>query len=124
MKKENVEKTSAASICLVLASILFFSSAVGLFAINKHKNRTDETPSQTEQAKTSIPQIIPPVPQTVAEKTTVGPNADPFMNPTVITIDPQNPYLTLVNTNYRIPSSYEPHLSYVCGTQERLDETA
>ena len=123
MKKENAEKISAASICLILASILFFASAVGLFAINKHKSRTDETPPQTEQAKTSIPQVYTTSLQTEAEKTTVGPNADPFMNPTVITIDPQNPYLTLVNTNYRIPSSYEPHLTYVCGTQEKLDKT-
>lgn len=53
------------------------------------------------------------------------PNDDemPFQNPEIITIDPNNKYMTLVNTNYRIPSDYEPDLKYVCNSDERLDVT-
>lgn len=43
-------------------------------------------------------------------------------NPTLITIDPQNWHLTLVNSGYRIPDDYKPDLVYVCGTGERLEK--
>lgn len=125
MEEKKTEKISKASFCLVLASVLFFASAVGLFVLNRHKAQTnDDTPTESSPFLTSAPQAALTEPKTVKEeKTTVGPNDDPFMNPTVITIDRNNPYSTVVNTNYRIPASYEPNLSYVCGTQERLDKT-
>lgn len=59
------------------------------------------------------------------EQPTDAPNHDekPFQNPEIITIDPNNKYMTLVNTNYRIPADYEPELKYVCNSDERLDVT-
>jgi D-alanyl-D-alanine carboxypeptidase len=42
-------------------------------------------------------------------------------NPTIITIDEEKWYMTLVNSSYRIPDDYEPDLVYVCGSGERLD---
>ena len=43
-------------------------------------------------------------------------------NPTIISIDQDNWELTIVNSGYRIPKSYQPNLSYVCGSGERLDK--
>lgn len=42
-------------------------------------------------------------------------------NPTIIKIDKNDWYLTVVNSGYRIPSDYKPDLVYVCGSGERLD---
>lgn len=42
--------------------------------------------------------------------------------PTIITVAPDNWELTIVNGGYRIPGSYKPSLTYVCGSGERLDK--
>ncbi len=46
-----------------------------------------------------------------------------FENPLTITIDKNNPYLTVINANYRIPDDYNPSLTYVCNSGERLEST-
>lgn len=43
-------------------------------------------------------------------------------DPTIIKIDKNNWNLTIVNAGYRIPSSYTPNLTYVCGSGQRLDK--
>lgn len=63
---------------------------------------------------TSAPETTQPVTAAVAQPGTMD-------NPTIITIDEEKWYLTLVNSSYRIPDDYEPDLVYVCGSGERLD---
>ncbi len=70
---------------------------------------TTETPSDT-----TAPETTQPVTAAVAQPGTIE-------NPTIITIDEEEWYLTLVNSSYRIPDDYEPDLVYVCGSGERLD---
>ncbi len=43
-------------------------------------------------------------------------------NPQIIAVEPNNWELTIVNGGYRIPGSYKPNLTYVCGSGERLDK--
>ncbi len=73
------------------------------------------TTSGTTTSGTTIPQTTQPVTSVVAQPGTIN-------NPTIITIDEVNWHLTLVNSSYRIPDSYEPDLVYVCGSGERLDK--
>ncbi len=63
---------------------------------------------------TTAPETTQPVTAAVAQPGTME-------NPTIITIDEEKWYLTLVNSSYRIPDDYEPDLVYVCGSGERLD---
>lgn len=81
-------------------------------------SKTTETTTQTKEA-------IAPVETTtnIPETTIVDENENPYENPTVITIDENNKYMTLVNTKYRIPDDYDPELVYVCGSDDRLEKT-
>ena len=76
----------------------------------------DETPDTTSETAgdTTAPETTQPVTAAVAQPGTME-------NPTIITIDEEKWYLTLVNSSYRIPDNYEPDLVYVCGSGERLD---
>lgn len=75
-----------------------------------------EAPDTTKEASsdTSAPETTQPVTAVVANPGTMD-------NPTIITIDEEKWYMTLVNSSYRIPDDYEPDLVYVCGSGERLD---
>ena len=75
-----------------------------------------EAPDTTKEASsdTTAPETTQPVTAAVAKPGTMD-------NPTIITIDEEKWYLTLVNSSYRIPDDYEPDLVYVCGSGERLD---
>ena len=75
----------------------------------ENPDATAETPSDT-----TAPETTQPVTAAVAQPGTID-------NPTIITIDEERWHLTLVNSSYRIPDSYEPDLVYVCGSGERLD---
>jgi D-alanyl-D-alanine carboxypeptidase len=70
---------------------------------------TAEAPSDT-----TAPETTQPVTAAVAQPGTID-------NPTIITIDEEKWYLTLINSSYRISDSYVPDLVYVCGSGERLD---
>lgn len=78
----------------------------------KENKKTDTT--KNESGDTTAPETTQPVTAAVAQPGTID-------NPTIITIDEEEWYLTLVNSSYRIPDSYEPDLVYVCGSGERLD---
>jgi D-alanyl-D-alanine carboxypeptidase len=43
-------------------------------------------------------------------------------NPTIITLNEVNPYLTLINAYYRISDEYKPDLVYVCSSDIQLDK--
>lgn len=75
-----------------------------------------EAPDTTKEASsdTTAPETTQPVTAAVAKPGTMD-------TPTIITIDEEKWYLTLVNSSYRIPDDYEPDLVYVCGSGERLD---
>ncbi len=75
-----------------------------------------DTPDTTAEATsdTTAPETTQPVTAAVAQPGTME-------NPTIITIDEEKWYMTLVNSSYRIPDNYEPDLVYVCGSGERLD---
>ncbi len=75
-------------------------------------NAPDTTAEATSD--TTAPETTQPVTAAVAQPGTMD-------NPTIITIDEEKWYMTLVNSSYRIPDDYEPDLVYVCGSGERLD---
>ncbi len=91
-------------------------------------NESTTLPKESTTSKPPETEItVPPEPDTVTPEPVyseaISVDVDPFENPTVITISKTNPYMTLVNTNYRIPDSYDPELVYVCGSDERLEKT-
>ena len=75
---------------------------------------TKQAPSDTTTPETTLPPTTIPVTAAVAQPGTMD-------NPTIITIDEENWYKTLINSSYRISESYVPDLVYVCGSGERLD---
>ncbi len=78
-------------------------------------NAPDTTAATSEEGSdTTAPETTQPVTMAVAQPGTME-------NPTIITIDEEKWYLTLVNSSYRIPDDYQPDLVYVCGSGERLD---
>ncbi len=74
---------------------------------NQSQNNGDTTAADTT-AKQEEPKVTAPPPGT-------------FDNPSTIKIDKDNWEMTLVNSAYRIPDSYEPDLIFVCDSDQRLD---
>ncbi len=143
-KKFDKEKDSNAKkfLCVMLAFIVIFVGVVCIF-VNKRnqtllaqqkideatKNNTTQAvqsagattaPQGTTTATESQEATTPPDTTSVAADVT-APQGGSLAEPTIITIDEANWHLTLVNSGYRIPDSYEPDLVYVCGSGERLD---
>lgn len=77
------------------------------------KDNTSGTTAETS-SDTTAPETTQPVAAAVAQPGTME-------NPTIITIDEEKWYLTLINSSYRISDDYVPDLVYVCGSGERLD---
>ena len=133
-------KNARGFLFLMLSIVILFISIVCLVINNRNSKiisgatigETDEV--QEYQSTEDANDIIEPdenKTETKAPETTITPEttkqqvtavaAGTINNPTVITIDETNWNLTLVNSGYRIPDSYNPDLVYVCGTSERLD---
>ena len=133
------ESNAMKFLCVVLAGIVLFVSvvcvAVHLKNISLKKDlivAESNANSATESAKpvdaTQKPGSVKPVDtsaptEATTEATTAAQAQTPgtIENPTIITIDEEKWYLTLVNSGYRIPDSYSPDLVRVCGSDERLD---
>ncbi len=81
---------------------------------NKKETTTQGESTTETKPETTAPTTTQPVTAVVAKPGTID-------NPKIITIDEEKWYLTLVNSGYRIPDSYEPDLVYVCSSGERLD---
>ena len=143
-KKRKLSKNQKALnfLCIMMAFVVIFVAAVCISvdkkndalreketAISQDNQTTEkseskkpqetekgEAPDTTKEASsdTSAPETTQPVTAVVANPGTMD-------NPTIITIDEEKWYLTLVNSSYRIPDDYEPDLVYVCGSGERLD---
>ncbi len=130
-------------LCVVLAVIVAFIGVVCI-VVNK-RNKTllaQQKIDEAEKAKTTVaaPQASvsinteTPGSDTTSAETSAAPDttvvsagvtaaqSGSLKEPTIITIDEANWFLTLVNSGYRIPDSYEPDLVYVCGSEERLDK--
>ncbi len=100
------------------------SSIQSTQASQEEKEYNNEAPATTEKAEaadttaesndTTLPETTQAITAAVAQPGTMD-------NPTIISIDEESWYLTLVNSSYRIPDDYEPDLIYVCGSGERLD---
>ena len=142
--KRTTEQKALNFLCIIMALVVVFIAVVCI-GVNKKNNALKEAAGNTTQAGTTLqqnadetqngafsntnaangttqapvtdttkPETTQPVTAAVAKPGTID-------NPTIITIDESNWHLTLVNSSYRIPDSYEPDLVYVCGSSERLD---
>ena len=140
-RKPNKNQKALNFLCIMMAFVVIFVAVVCISVDKKNDalreqettvssttqttekgNKKPETtkdnkkPETTKKYKedTTAPETTQPVTAAVAQPGTID-------NPTIITIDEAEWYLTLVNSSYRIPDSYEPDLVYVCGSGERLD---
>ncbi|MGN1316204.1 MAG: D-alanyl-D-alanine carboxypeptidase family protein [Acutalibacteraceae bacterium] len=140
-RKRSTEQKALNFLCIMMAAIIIFVAVVCV-AVNKKNNalrEKEKIASQSAENKpadgngttvasesdkddstdgTSAPDTT--VAETVAVTDAVA-KPGTIDNPTIITIDEEKWYLTLVNSSYRIPDTYEPDLVYVCGSGERLD---
>jgi D-alanyl-D-alanine carboxypeptidase len=130
-------------LCVMLAIIVAFVGIVCIFVNKRNKTllaqqkideaekskttvaipqasistNTENSGSDTSSAETSVEPDT-----TVVSAGVTAAQSGSLKEPTIITIDEANWFLTLVNSGYRIPDSYEPDLVYVCGSEERLDK--
>lgn len=136
-RKRSTEQKALNFLCIMLAAIIIFVAVVCV-AVNKKNNtlrEKEKVASQSTENKTSDGNGTTLASESDKDDSTDGTNAPDTTvavtdavakpgtidNPTIITIDEEKWYLTLVNSSYRIPNSYEPDLVYVCGSGERLD---
>lgn len=141
-KKSIKARESAAMkfLCIVLACITLFVSIVCVAVHLKNTKLkkdlivpesgvaapiTNAKPVDATQKPGTITPVDTSAPtEATTEATTEAPSSaapGTIENPTIISIDEEKWYLTLVNSGYRIPDSYTPDLVYVCGSGERLD---
>ena len=123
MKVENKEKKIIYVLCLVLALIVAFS--VGFILSNNNEQASQETTEKqtqntTEKQTQNTTQSTKSTTVETTNATTTKVTAT-IDNPCIITIDENAWQLTLVNSSYRIPDTYEPDLVAVCGSGETLD---
>lgn len=136
MKATKKQKASA-FLCVVLAGVVLFVSAVCIF-ISKRNKKIEAgliSPSQgeslSEQESAKADEETPPAASSTeqkasenAVKNTSAQSGGTLQNPKEITVDASNLYLTLVNSGLKINESYTPDLVYVCKSSEKLEKTA
>ena len=120
MEKSKKDKLIIYILCLVLALIIAFG--VGIFlAMNNNRAKNGQASQKTTDAQLN---------NTIESSQTTTGTTNIFNevlipgtidSPTIITINEELWYLTLVNSSYRIPDTYTPDLVAVCGSNERLD---
>ncbi len=136
MKATKKQKASA-FLCVVLAGVVLFVSAVCIFISKRNKKieaglispSQSESLSERESAKADeeTPFTASSTEQKESEnavKNTSTQSGGTLQNPKEITVDASNLYLTLVNSGLRINESYTPNLVYVCKSSEKLEKTA
>lgn len=136
MKATKKQKASA-FLCVVLAGVVLFVSAVCIFISKRNKKieaglispSQSESLSEQESAKADeeTPFAASSTEQKESEnavKNTSTQSGGTLQNPKEITVDASNLYLTLVNSGLRINESYTPNLVYVCKSSEKLEKTA
>lgn len=129
-------------LCIVMAFVVIFVTVVCVSVDKKNDSlraaestvsqSTQATEGSSNQSPSISEKVDTPITTTEKESDTTAPETTQAVtavvaqpgtidNPTIITIDEEKWHLTLVNSSYRIPDSYEPDLVYVCGSGERLD---
>ncbi len=129
-------------LCVMLALVVIFVSVVCIFVSKRNETllaqqKIDAAEKEKTTQSQPAPSVSTPNTSSVSE-TSAQTNTEPDTSavsagvtavqggsidePTIITIDEANWHLTLVNSGYRIPDSYEPDLVYVCESGERLDK--
>lgn len=129
-------------LCVMLALVVIFVSVVCIFVLKRNETllaqqKIDAAEKEKTTQSQPAPSVSTPNTSSVSE-TSAQTNTEPDTSavsagvtavqggsidgPTIITIDEANWHLTLVNSGYRIPDSYEPDLVYVCESGERLDK--
>ncbi len=136
-QKTTKERKAFLFLCISLSVIVLFVFCVCLIIGNRNKKIKAEntvTSTVTESSVKTAEKDSKKSKKTKTAKTksnkknsqketTVKPESKgTFENPLTITIDSEKWYLTLVNSNYRIPDDYSPELVNVCGTEERLEK--
>ena len=140
------EKSAQRFLCIVLGCIIVFTCIVCVSVDKRNKSilaeqakttientkaQKESSPNNSVSTKTPNDTIVadvtdaPPASSTETQAVTAGVTAiapGTIENPAIINIDETNWHLTLVNSSYRIPESYQPDLVYVCGSSERLDK--
>ena len=140
--KRNKNQKALNFLCIMMALVVIFVAVVCISvdkkndALREKENAVSQSSQSTEKGETKKPQSTEKgeTPYTTKENpsdTTAPATTQPVTaavaqpgtmdNPTIISIDEEKWYLTLVNSSYRIPDDYEPDLVYVCGSGERLD---
>ena len=142
-RKRTKDQKALNFLCIMMALIVVFVAIVCV-SVNKKNNSLKEKENETnvslntittnynkeETASSSKNESVvssedspsdATLPETTQPATAVIAQPGTIDNPTIITIDEAKWHLTLVNSSYRIPDSYEPDLVYVCGSGERLD---
>ena len=143
-KKRKLNKNQKALnfLCIMMAFVVIFVAVVCISvdkkndALREKETAVSQSTQTTEKSESKKPQETEKgeapdttkeassdttAPETTQPVTAVVANPGTMDNPTIITIDEEKWYMTLVNSSYRIPDDYEPDLVYVCGSGERLD---
>ncbi len=137
------EKNARKFLCVTLSIIVVFVSLVCIFVskrnetllaeqkISELQGTTQALPSPTvnDNRKNDTTQKGDTLEATkndttvsATEKKYNAPAPGTLENPTIIKIDEDNWEMTIVNSFYRIPESYQPDLVYVCDSDQRLDK--
>lgn len=136
-KENNAKKFLCASLAVIVAFVGIVCGLVNKRNENIIAQQKIEKIENKQNAVNVVAPVTPDATKTVGaqapanstkpESTTKAPNTPKVAKPgtmdkpTTIKIDKDKWYLTLVNAGYRIPSSYEPDLVYVCNSGQRLD---
>ena len=140
-RKLNKDQKALNFLCIMMAFVVIFVAVVCISVDKKNdalreKENIASQNSQSTESNSSTPAVSgnaaapgttvkapddTTAPETTQPVTAAVAQPGTMENPTIITIDEEKWYLTLVNSSYRIPDDYEPDLVYVCGSGERLD---
>ncbi len=141
-RKRSTEQKALNFLCIMMAAIVIFVAVVCVSVDKKndalrekdaspsqsiHTTKIDDNKKTADSEKADTPETTAEPPSDTTTPVTTQPvtaavaTPGTIDNPTIITIDEEKWYLTLVNSSYRITDSYEPDLVYVCGSGERLD---
>ena len=127
MMIEKKDKKIIYVLCLVLALTIAFSAGIISSKNNENhneqgnKNTTLEVSEKQTQNTTQATETTNETTNDIVTQATTVYELGTINNPYIITINESQWHLTLVNSSYRIPDTYEPDLVAVCGSEERLD---
>ena len=126
MMIEKKDKKIIYVLCLVLALTIAFSAGIISSKNNENhneqgnKNTTLEVSEKQTQNTTQATETTNETTNDIVTQATTVYELGTINNPYIITINESQWHLTLVNSSYRIPDTYEPDLVAVCGSEDWL----